>query len=105
MDSAVAVRRRLTVNSVDPCTDPGWARLLAQPSAGLFHSPPWLRAIADTYGFPVRAWTVSDTNGTAEGGVAFCELDDLAGHRLVCLPFSDCADLLFLSSAVWRVLL
>ena len=105
MDSSVAVARSLTVNCVEPCTDPGWARLAAGPSAGLFHSPPWLRAIADTYGFALRAWMVADDSGTPDGGVAFCELNDLGGHRVVCLPFSDCADPLFTSAAVWHALL
>ena len=105
MDSSVAVARSLTVNCVEPCTDPGWARLAAGPSAGLFHSPPWLRAIADTYAFALRAWMVADDSGTPDGGVAFCELNDLGGHRVVCLPFSDCADPLFTSAAVWHALL
>lgn len=92
------------MSCVEPCTDPGWASLAAGPSAGLFHSPPWLRALVDAYGFPLRAWIAADGAGKPAGGVAFCELDDLAGRRVVCLPFSDCADPLFASPAVWQVL-
>jgi CelD/BcsL family acetyltransferase involved in cellulose biosynthesis len=61
--------------------------------------------VSAAFGFPVRAWLAEDDNGRPLGGVAFCELDDLGGHRLVSLPFSDCGDPLFASPEAWRVLL
>lgn len=38
------------------------------------------------------------------GGVAFCELDDFAGPRLVGVPFGDTCDPLLLSASAWPVL-
>src|SRR5216683_703961 len=34
--------RGITVECVDPTTDPRWLALLDQSPRGLFHSPPWL---------------------------------------------------------------
>jgi CelD/BcsL family acetyltransferase involved in cellulose biosynthesis len=105
MESTFDVAGSLSVRCVEPAFDPAWTGLLASSAAGLFHSPPWLRALADTYGLSIRAWIATDGAETPVGGVAFCELDDLVGHRVVCLPFSDCADPLFASPAVWQALL
>jgi Acetyltransferase (GNAT) domain len=95
----------LAIRFVDPVTDPLWLALVRKKAAGLFHSPPWIRAVSETYGFPVRACVVLDRAGEPAGGIAFCELDDVAGHRIVSLPFSDNCDPLFTSIEDWRALL
>jgi CelD/BcsL family acetyltransferase involved in cellulose biosynthesis len=96
--------RSISISCIDPITDPAWCALLKHPSAGLFHSPPWLRAIRDAYGFAIRAYLARDVNDGPVGGLAVCEIDDAAGHRLVTVPFSDSCDPLFTSDEVWRAL-
>lgn len=55
-------------------------------SAGdLFTSPDWLSVIGDTYGFPL--YVVQDEQGAA--ALPFAEISDLAGRRIVSVPFSD----------------
>ena len=55
----------LMITSIDPLTDPLWLGMARKKSAGLFHSPAWLRAIADTYGFPICAWIALDASAEA----------------------------------------
>lgn len=96
----------LSVRSIDPVTDPAWRSLLIErPAAGLFHSPPWLGAIADAYGFQIRSYLATTPSGEPAGGVVYCELDDFAGRRIVSLPFSDTCDPLVTSLDAWRDLL
>ena len=95
----------VVIRSVDPLSDSSWLALAQTKAAGLFHSPPWLRAVAETYGFPVHALTAWDAAGEPAGGIVYCELDDPAGHRIVSLPFSDNCDPLFASLDVWSALL
>ncbi len=94
----------MIVKCIDPASDPLWLSLLDQPAAGLFHSPPWLRALADAYGFPIQAYIATDETGSALGGVAFSEIDDLLGRRIAVLPFSDTCDPIVASEEVWRLL-
>lgn len=90
---------------IDPVTDPAWLSLLvACPAAGLFHSPPWIRAIAEGYGFKIRSYLATTTSGQLVGAVAYCEIDDFTGHRIVSLPFSDTCDPLVTSIDAWREL-
>ncbi len=95
----------LGVQCIDPAEDAAWLALLKHKHAGLFHSPPWLRALTDAYGFRIRAYVAMDGDGAIRGGVPFCELDDCVGRRLAVLPFSDCCDPLASSPDVWRLLL
>lgn len=90
--------------ALDPGSDPLWERLLAAPGATLFHSRPWIRAIRDAYGFRPVAYVAVDEAGTPKGGVAFCEIDDGLGQRLVSLPFSDVCDPLLLDADAWPLL-
>jgi CelD/BcsL family acetyltransferase involved in cellulose biosynthesis len=94
-----------SIDCVHPTTDASWLALLKNPDAGLFHSPPWLGVLADVYGFEVRAYVARDASGTPLGGIPFCEIDDIAGHRIVALPFSDSCDPLVPSPGVWTALL
>jgi hypothetical protein len=91
----------MRVLSVDPLSDPRWTELRRLPAAGLFHSPPWMAALKDCYGFVPQAFVVVDEANTARGGVAFCEIDDELGRRIVSLPFSDACDPLLASAAAW----
>ena len=77
--------------TVDPRTDPLWAAMMTGPRGSLFGAPPWIAAVADTYGFDVTA-DVLLHDGTPVAGIACVELDDMRGQRLVSLPFGDRLD-------------
>lgn len=76
------------LTQIDPGVDPAWAAVADRPEASVFISPPWIRAVCDTYGFTARA--VVDVE-RAEG---FCwaEVADLRGARSISMPFSDRAE-------------
>jgi hypothetical protein len=78
------------VYKLDPLTDIRWPELLARhPQASAFHSPEWLRALKDTYGYKPVVFTTT-AEGKLQNGVVFCEVRSwLTGNRLVSLPFSD----------------
>jgi CelD/BcsL family acetyltransferase involved in cellulose biosynthesis len=83
----------LATTTLDPAEDPRWAALLRRrPSSSVFHSPPWLRALRDTYGFEFRAEVVLDPTGQATQGWAHCLVQDVMDPRIVSLPFSDYCD-------------
>jgi CelD/BcsL family acetyltransferase involved in cellulose biosynthesis len=92
-----------TVARIDPTVDPRWLALLARyPRSGLFHSPAWLSAVADAYGFAVRAHVMTDPSGVPIAGIAVAEVDDLSGPRTIALPFSDACDPLVSSVGEWE---
>jgi len=78
------------VGTVDPVTDNGWAAL-ADRAGSLFTSAPWLGALADGYGMSFQARVFGDRENP-RGGVAWSEISDVRGRRIVSLPFSDFAD-------------
>lgn len=80
----------MTVVEVDPRNDPRWATLAAGGGGSLFHSPPWLRALASTYGWSPTADLVLDDDGAPVAGCAWCPVDDLE-PQVISLPFSDYA--------------
>ena len=88
--------------TVDPACDPAWAGLLDRHPRSLFHSPPWLAALREAYGFIARAHLVQDAAGASISGLAFCEIDDLLGRRILSLPFSDACDPLVDAAAAWE---
>jgi len=90
--------------AVDPCRDAHWERLVEVRAGGLFHAPPWLRAIEATYGFPLRGEVLLTAAGAPRSGLAFAELDDLFGKRIVSAPFCDACDPLIASAADWSQL-
>ncbi len=77
---------------VDPCSDPLWATLVDTTESDVFHSPAWMRVLRRTYGFTPQASIVLDRSGSPLAGMAFCEVDGVAGRRNVSLPFSDFCD-------------
>jgi CelD/BcsL family acetyltransferase involved in cellulose biosynthesis len=75
----------------DPVKDPSWSELLdSHPAASIFHSPAWLNALRQTYGY--EPFVVTTSRGpTLENGVVMCRVKGW-GRRLVSLPFSDHCD-------------
>jgi CelD/BcsL family acetyltransferase involved in cellulose biosynthesis len=90
--------------TVDPAEDPRWAELLTRYRNSVFHSPPWLRALRETYGFEIRADLLLDADGRPTSGVVYCPVRDLMDERVVSLPFSDYCDPLVEGPASWRTL-
>lgn len=100
------IHEPFSLRVIDPANDPLWRTLVDScPAAGLFHSPPWIRSVAEGYGFQIRSLVAIGSDDVLAGGVAFCELDDFAGPRLVGVPFGDTCDPLLLSASAWPVLL
>jgi hypothetical protein len=89
-----------TVVACDPRSDARWNDL-AVASGSLFTSPPWIRAVCDTYGFVPHARMTVDPAGVAQDGFAWVAIDDIRGERLVSLPFSDRAEPILSDPAVW----
>src|SRR5688572_19879149 len=76
----------------DPIENPRWGELLDRhPAASIFHSPGWLNALRQTYGYEPFVVTTS-TGSTLESGLVACEVKGWASRRLVSLPFSDHCD-------------
>ncbi len=96
--------RTRVLTTVDPRTDDRWAALVDRtPYASLFHAPPWLRAVANTYGLTPEATILGDQE-TAVAGLAHVRIDDARGQRLVTNPFSDFCDPLAESASDWEAL-
>ena len=87
---------------IDPKTDRRWQQLLDRYGGSVFHSPAWIRALADTYDLDIRARVLADGSGEPRAGVPFCRISDLQGERIVVLPFSDYCDPLVADDASWR---
>lgn len=77
---------------MDPRCDPRWHTLAAGPGGSLFTSPPWIGAVAASYGFEPSASIVVDHGGAPLAGLAWTDVHDLRGSRRVGLPFCDRAD-------------
>ena len=86
---------------VDPRVDPDWATLSARGS--LFSSPRWLRALADTYGFDVKAALYANAESPS-AGVPFALIEDALGTRVSSLAFSDYCDPIGADAASWPLL-
>jgi CelD/BcsL family acetyltransferase involved in cellulose biosynthesis len=94
-----------TLHTVDPRSDTGWAELMTTPRGSAFGAPPWFAAIADTYGFELRANVLRDDDGTIRAGMAYAELDDFLGDRLISVPFCDYLDPIVDDDAQWQQLI
>jgi len=68
----------------------------------LFSSPPWIEALARTYGFTISASISPGRDGG--NGILFSRVSDLRGDRIVCLPFSDYCDPLVEDAETWNEL-
>lgn len=94
----------MQIQRVDPRIDPIWRKLVDRSESSVFHSPSWLRVLADTYGFELGAAVVVDTTGEPRAGIPFCHITDCRGERLICMPFSDYCDPLVDGPDTWNSL-
>jgi CelD/BcsL family acetyltransferase involved in cellulose biosynthesis len=91
-DSAFAPAKHVA-DTIDPCAHGAWDRLVRDAQLGsVFHSSPWLSSIADTYGFTIKASSLSDASGDLRGAMPYVVVDDERGVRTRALPFSDYCD-------------
>lgn len=81
----------MTPHVVDPIADPRWTELIGRDTrAGIFHTPGWLSALRQTYGYEPVVLTTSPPSQPLANGVVFCRIKSwFTGSRLVSLPFSD----------------
>jgi hypothetical protein len=87
-----AIRKRSSnIQYIEPLRDPRWAKFVEHsPSASVFHSVGWLRALRATYGFEPIAVTTSGQRKELKNVLLFCAVRSwLTGSRFVSLPFSD----------------
>lgn len=94
----------MTARFVDARKGEIWPSLADHPMAGLFSCPPWIEALARTYGFEILASASSD-RGKASKAILFSRVSDLRGDRIICLPFSDYCDPLVEDSKSWNELI
>jgi CelD/BcsL family acetyltransferase involved in cellulose biosynthesis len=103
--AASAGAERVGVCSLDPTVDPSW-RELAAGAGRLFESPPWVAAVAETYGLRPSAHVVLDpTSGRPRSGVVTCSVRDGLGCRRVAYPFSDYCQPILADPGDWPLLL
>jgi len=91
--------------SISPQTDPLWQNLIERHQSDVFHSPEWMRVLAETYDFDLQAYVLLDEAREPVAGLPFCRINDIKGQRLVALPFSDYCDPLVSKPTHWRLLL
>jgi len=79
------------VHSFDPLRDPRWTEFVrSHPRSSVFHSPEWLRLLADCYDYVPVAYTTAREGDPLENAILFCRVRSwITGNRLVSLPFSD----------------
>ena len=76
----------------DPISDPQWAALLERhPAASIFHTPGWLNALRQTYGYHPFVITAS-AGSSLDNGLVVCQVNSWVSRRLVSVPFSDHCD-------------
>lgn len=80
------------IYEIDPITDETWMQLVSRTPVNLFHSPRWMKVIAESFQIGFRAGIV-ERGGMPAAGVAWCDLDDIFGRRRVTLPFTDFSDI------------
>jgi CelD/BcsL family acetyltransferase involved in cellulose biosynthesis len=83
--------KSVTSYQLDPISDPRWTQLIDRdPRATVFHTPGWLLALRETYGYEPVVQTTSSPSESLANGTVFCRIKScLTGNRLVSLPFSD----------------
>jgi CelD/BcsL family acetyltransferase involved in cellulose biosynthesis len=93
------------LEAIDPRTDARWRALSLSGHGSLFTSPPWIRAVCDTYDFVPHARIVIDTSGgDAASGFSWILVDDLRGRRSIALPFCDRAEPIVSDPSHWPLL-
>ena len=91
VDFALNTRGNRAVHRFEPLNDARWDEFLGRHSrASLFHSTPWLKALNQTYDYPVVGYTTCEPGEELKNALVFCRVESwLTGRRLVSLPFSD----------------
>lgn len=81
----------MAIFEINPLVDPRWPEFLArEPRSAVFHSPGWLRALAQAYGYRPFVLTTSSPGSELQDGIVLCEVNSwLTGRRISSLPFSD----------------
>lgn len=81
----------MTIHKFNPLKDDRWSEFTAKHlRATVFHSMPWIRAIADTYDYEPVVVTASPPSATLSNGLLFFMVRSWAtGKRMVSIPFSD----------------
>lgn len=84
----------MAVYQFDPLHDPRWTRFLQRnPKATAFHTPAWLKAVCQTYGYECFGLTTTNPESELTNGVVLCRISTwLTGSRLVSVPFADHCD-------------
>jgi hypothetical protein len=79
------------IHTLHPTQDQRWAEFLDRHArASVFHTPAWLEALRQTYGYEPVVYTTTPPGAPLENGLLFCRVRSrLTGRRLVSLPFSD----------------
>jgi hypothetical protein len=79
------------VYELDPLNDPRWdAFVCKHPSASVFHTTNWLKALQNAYGYDPVVLTTCPRQAALTNGLVYCRVKSwLTGRRLVSLPFSD----------------
>lgn len=91
--------------TLDPITSPIWKQLVDQTDSKVFHSPQWIAAIADTYGWIPSANVLLDDEGIPQAGIAYYCIKDFRNSRFISLPYSDYCDPIVNSIADWHLLI
>lgn len=85
------------VETIRASSDPRWNELVADSQSLLFVDQRWLRVLETTYDLTISARTCSGNV------VAFSDIDDPRGRRMVGLPFCDFVDTP-IAAAAWKTL-
>ena len=99
--AATVSKRLLDFSLIDALSDGHWPEVARHRLGSLFCSPPWIRAVAKTYDFAIKA-SVRTLGGKIEAAIPYCEISDLRGDRIVSLPFSDYCDPLVADRESWN---
>ena len=83
-----------SVYEIDPLRDTRWTEFVeSDANASVFHSPAWLTALRDSYGYTPSVLCTSKPGEPIVNGVVYCRVTSwLTGNRIVSLPFSDHCD-------------
>ena len=81
----------MNVFVVNPLEDHRWAAFVAlHPNASIFHTPEWLSALQQTYGYEPFVVTTSAPCEEITNGIVVCRVRSwVTGSRFTSLPFSD----------------
>jgi CelD/BcsL family acetyltransferase involved in cellulose biosynthesis len=93
--------QEMPIHTFDPLQDSRWQKFIGQhPSASVFHTAAWLRALQKTYHYEPVVFTTSGPTEELKSALLFAKIrSQLTGDRLVSLAFSDHCEPLVADSA------